>query len=212
MRFLVFILAFSAFVQFATAQDPRAVGIRLVRGIDEEGRSNYLREDSNFSIVVYGPTSEKQVYRIRGVDHEFSIDELSRFLTTFYKSFPTKSKTEELHAPIPVPNILYTRGVWTELTEAGPELVTKLAKDHGVALYYVTITSGYTISNSPAEIPGPGLPYDLQCIAHYQKCLKDAATRIHDGEQGGADQPATAVEPRSEGKEKPKPKLEARPQ
>ena len=217
MKSAAVIVAFAAFMPFATAQDPRAVGIRLERGIEEEGRSTYLREDSNFSIVVYGPTDtsptgKRQVYRILGVNHQFSIDELSRFLTKFYKNFPGDAKTEGTGTPIPVPNILYTRGVWSELTEKGPKLVARLSKEHGMALYYVTITGGYKISNPPPKFAGPGLPYELQCIAAYQKRLKDAATRIQDGEQGGADQPATAPESKSEGKEKPKPDSDSRSQ
>ena len=217
MKFVVCILGFAAFIQFGTAQDPRAVGIHLERGIEEEGRSTYLRKESNFSIVVYGPTSSRQVYRILGVDREFGIDGLTDFLTNFYEDFQSDAKTKMTHTskPIPVPNILYSHGVWSELTEDGPKLVTRLAKNHGVALYRVTATAGYKISSPPAEfkVAGPGMAYELQCIAYYQKRLKDAATRFdEEGEPDGADQPATAPKSKSEGKEKPKTESDGRSQ
>ena len=192
MKSVSIILVFTVltvFTQYATAQDPRAIGIRLERGVAAKGRTTYLREGSNFSIAVYGPREARQVYRIHGIDGEFPIESFTAVLNEFYEAFPKEAKTT-LGELIPVPNILYTHGVWLEHTEAGTELVTALSKKNGFALYSVTITPGFKILDPPPEVAE--VAFELQCIAYYQKCLREAVAKT--GKHDAADKsPAAAV-------------------
>ena len=179
----------TVFTQHATAQDPRAIGIRLERGVEEKGRTNYFREESSFSIAVYGPIESRQVYRIHGIDRVFPIEEFTALLTEFYETFPKEAKTK-LGELIPVPNILYTHGVWMELTQAGPELVTALSRKNGFALYYVTITPGFKIHDPPPELAE--LTIELKCIAYYQKRLQEIAAKIGRTEKQDTDDKSPA--------------------
>jgi hypothetical protein len=58
--------------------------------------------------------------------------------------------------------------------------------------------------------------YSLEAIIASARERQEASgrriIRLHKGEQDGADQPATAPVSKSEGKEKPKPESEVRPQ
>jgi hypothetical protein len=212
MKLVALVLFCSGIFGLAEDQDPRAVSIIRQRGIEEEGKSTYLREESVYSIVVFGAPDSTGDYRILGLDQTFKIDELTLFLNAFYGGFPKKAKIpdERLGGLVPLPNILYASGGWNEVKEDGRSLAAKFSEKYGVALYYFSTTPGYAISAQKE----PGLPhYPTACIDLYQRRLKlIAAMTKEQREQAGADQPAAAPESNSEGKEKAKPESEARSQ
>lgn len=196
---------------FAETSDPRAVSIAKDRAIEGAGKSGYRRDETAFSIVIYGAHDSIGTYRVVGVDRAMKIDELTNFLKTFYSGFPKDAVTADkrLSAPVPLPNILYASGGWNETKDDGRSLVTELSKEYGVALYYFGIVPGYNISFKALE----GVPlYEVACIEYYQKRIDEVAAAINTRrEQAGADQPATAPELKSEGKDKPQPESKVRP-
>lgn len=209
--FILLLLGIVASEGLSEAQDPRAVSISKERGIEEAGKSGYRRDQTAFSIVIYGAHDSIGSYRIEGVDRAMKIDELTDFLKVFYGGFPKDATTSDkmLSAPVPLPNILYASGGWNETKDVGRSLVTELSKEYGVALYYFGIVPGYNISFKALE----GVPlYEVACIEYYQKRIDDVSAAIKTRrEQAGADQPATAHESKSEGKDKPQPESKVRP-
>ncbi len=60
----------------AQSNDPRAISISRERGIDKSkaNKPHYLREESVFSIVIYGAHDLKGNYKIQGFNQEFKIE------------------------------------------------------------------------------------------------------------------------------------------
>jgi hypothetical protein len=210
MKIIALHLLILASIVFAETPDPRAVSITKDRAIEETGKSGYRRDETAFSIVIYGAHDSIGTYRIVGVDRAMKIDELAVFLKAFYSGFPKDAVTADkrLSAPVPLPNILYASGGWTETKQEGRSLVTNLSKEYGIALYYFGIVPGYDISFQTLK----GVPlYEVACIEYYQKRISEiAATIIKEREQDGTGQPATRPLSDSEGSDKPQPEAEGR--
>ena len=125
----------------------------------------HLREESVYSVVVYGAHDSDGDYRILGLERPLKLEGLTALLNAFYDEFPKRAETPDKRL-VPLPNILYGSGGWNETKEDGRSLVKGLSKKHGVALYYFQITPEYSISRNKDSDQVPSYPE--ACIQYYQ--------------------------------------------
>lgn len=175
----VFAISIFLLVSNGLAQDvdPRAISLSKQRGAEVANKLGYRRDETAFSIVVYGAHDAIGTYRVLGVDHEMKLKELTEFLKSFYSGFPKDAKTHDkrINAPVPFPNILYGNRGWNEANPEGRRLVTELSKEHGVALYYFSIVPGFSSSFEAHE----GVPfYEAACIDYYQRRINEVASEV----------------------------------
>jgi hypothetical protein len=136
MNLFIHIFIFITFSLYSAAQgDPRCIKLTP----SYVPKENPHAQDTTKSIVIYGATDGKGLYSVNGVNRPLTFIELEKLLPIFYRDFPKEAISDTVGyqgLDIPKPNILYSSNSWAELKNDGRNLVTKIAKNNQVSLYY----------------------------------------------------------------------------
>ena len=136
----------------------------------------------------------KGVWQISGLDGYFTQPEVEAILARVYGLYSEVYGSDKKHL---IPDLIVAGNNWGSGRQIEP-LIQVLSGEHQFRCYHISeIFTKATLNNEPKQ---------------RVELLKKARSQIESGEQDGADKPATALESKPEGKEKPKPESDVRSQ